>query len=66
MIDDYATRIKKYHKINIIEIKDEDLKTEANNILKYIGSKDYVIACAIDGESMDSIDLSAEFIRFEY
>lgn len=55
LIDDYKKRINKYHKINIIEIKDEDnLVSEAKNILKQIGDKDYVIACAIEGNTLDS------------
>ena len=59
MIDDYKKRIEKYHKINIIELKDEnDLKSEANNILKHIKPTDYVIACAINGESLTSVSLA--------
>ena len=59
LIDDYKMRISKYHKINIIEIKDEnDLNKEATNILKYIGERDYVIACAIDGNVYSSIDFA--------
>lgn len=55
LIDDYKKRINKYHKINIIEIKDEDnLVSEAKNILKQISDKDYVIACAIEGNTLDS------------
>ena len=55
LITDYKMRISKYHKINIIEIKDEnDLLGEAKNIRKYIGNKDYVIVCAIDGKEMSS------------
>lgn len=59
LIDDYKNRISKYHKINIIEIKDENnLKKEGFNILKYIGAKDYVISCAIDGKEMTSKELA--------
>lgn len=59
LINDYLTRISKYHKINIIEIKDEnDLKKEAINILKNIDTKDYVIACAINGKELTSPDLA--------
>lgn len=58
MIDDYEMRIKKYHKINVIEIKDDGLETEASNILKIINPKDYVIVCAIDGDVMDSLEFS--------
>lgn len=62
LIDDYKARIAKYHKIEIIEIKDEnDLKKESINILKHINSDDYVIACAIGGEELSSTEL-AKFI----
>ena len=62
LIDDYKKRISKYHKINIIEIKDEnDLEIEANNILKNINPKDYVVALAINGDVMDSVEF-AKFI----
>src|SRR5574344_920656 len=56
LINDYMLRIKKYHKINIIEFKDNnDIETEGKEILKYIKSNDYVISMAIEGQSMDSI-----------
>ena len=59
LIDDYKMRISKYHKINIIEIKDEnDLKKESTNILKNVDSKDYVIACVIKGRELSSPDLA--------
>ncbi len=59
LIADYQKRISKYHKIEIIELKDEnDLQREGENILKHIQPKDYVIACAIDGQKMDSLELA--------
>ena len=59
MIDDYKTRISKYHKIEIIELKDtNNLEEERNNILKQINNQDYVIALDIDGENIDSVALS--------
>lgn len=62
LIEDYKTRINKYHKINVIEIKDEnDLKKEAVNILKLVNYKDFVIACDITGEELTSTQL-AKFI----
>ena len=60
MILDYKTRISKYHKINIIEIKDEnDLEKEAQNIMKHISPRDYVIACDIDGKMLSSESLAS-------
>lgn len=55
MIEDYKKRINKYHKINIVELKDEnDLKSESINILKHIKDRDFTIACDINGEKLDS------------
>ena len=59
MIEDYTKRISKYHKIQIIELKDEnDLNIEKQSIEKYIGKQDYVVALDIKGEMIDSISLS--------
>ena len=62
MIMDYQTRISKYHKLSIIELKDfEDIKKETKEILKYIDTKDYNIALAIEGKKLSSEEL-AEYI----
>ena len=59
MIEDYQKRISKYHKIEIIELKDtNDLEEEATMIEKHISNQDYVIALDIDGENIDSVALS--------
>ncbi len=59
LINDYQKRITKYHKIEMIELKDENnLEKEKNNILKYINIQDYVIALDIDGENLTSIELA--------
>ena len=59
LINDYKKRISKYHKLEIIELKDEnDLIVEKNNIEKYIGNQDYIIALDIDGKELDSVSLS--------
>jgi len=55
LIDDYKERIKKYHKIEIIELKDENnLTIERDNILKYISQRDFVIACDLKGQKFSS------------
>ena len=55
LIADYKNRINKYHKINIIELKDlNNLEQEAENIIKYISDKDYVITCDIKGKNYSS------------
>ncbi len=59
LIGDYKTRISKYHKIEIIELKDENnLFSEKINIEKHINKDDYVIALDINGEIIDSITLA--------
>lgn len=59
LIEDYKKRISKYHKINIIELKDEnELNSEAEKIMKNIHPKDYVIACCIEGKKMNSLELA--------
>ena len=58
LIDDYTKRISKYHKLNIIELPDNDIETETKNILKYIKPNDYVISLAIEGKQLDSVELS--------
>ncbi len=63
MVLDYTKRIRKYHKIEIIELKDEEgLDAEAKNILKHIDAKDYVITLEIKEKNLDSLEL-AEVIR---
>lgn len=63
MVLDYTKRIRKYHKMEIIELKDEEgLDAEAKNILKHIDAKDYVITLEIKGKNLDSLEL-AEVIR---
>jgi len=58
-VNDYLKRISKYHKIDLIELKDEeDLESEAKNILKYINATDYVITLEIEGKNLSSIELA--------
>ena len=58
LINDYKTRISKYHKIEIIELKDNNIETESNEILKHINSKEYNIYLDINGITCNSIELS--------
>lgn len=66
LIDDYAKKINKYHKFEIIEVKDEpirdnDAKTldiEADRALKMIDEKDYVVLLDLHGKMIDSIKLA--------
>ena len=59
MIEDYEKRISKYHKIEIIEVKDEDhLEKERDHLLPFISPRDYVITLEILGKTMTSEELA--------
>lgn len=59
LVNDYKNRIAKYHKIEIIELKDtNNLEEERDNIFKHISNQDYIISLDIDGKEYDSISLS--------
>lgn len=57
-INDYQKRINKYHKLEIIEVMDDNIHTEKERILKHINKKDYTIALDIEGNELTSIELS--------
>ncbi|MBR4231189.1 MAG: 23S rRNA (pseudouridine(1915)-N(3))-methyltransferase RlmH [Bacilli bacterium] len=58
-IEDYSKRISKYHKIEIIELKDDDnISIEEKELLKYVDNKDYNIALDIGGIKVSSTDLA--------
>lgn len=54
---EYTKRISKYSKIEIIELKNSNIKEEKDNILKYI-NKDYIITLEIEGDVIDSPTLA--------
>jgi len=59
LINDYSKRINKYHKLEIIEIKDnEDIKKETNDLIKHINDRHYNIALSIDGNVYNSVKFS--------
>ena len=60
-IEDYIKRIKKYTKIELIEVNDEVnniLEKEKESINKYINQKDYLIILDIDGLKINSNQLA--------
>lgn len=57
-IDDYKKRISKYHKIEIIEVNDSNIKEEKELILKHIDKKDYVISLDINANMLTSLELA--------
>jgi len=58
LVNDYYKRINKYHKTEIIEVKDSNIKSESLEIKKYIDNKDYVVTMEIEGSKLSSIELS--------
>lgn len=70
-IAEYAKRLGRYCKLEIIEVADEKTpdrasaaeelqikETEGGRLMKNIKDSDYVIALALDGKMLDSVELS--------
>lgn len=55
---DYYKRISKYHKIELIELEDSNIKSEKELILKHINRQDYVISLVISGNKISSLELA--------
>ncbi|MBQ3296037.1 MAG: 23S rRNA (pseudouridine(1915)-N(3))-methyltransferase RlmH [Erysipelotrichaceae bacterium] len=76
LIEDYIKKISRYHKLEIIEVKDEPIRddekavldTEAKRVLNSIGNDEYVILLDLHGKSIDSLSLAEKidklFIRY--
>ena len=66
LIDDYQKRIQKYHKLEVIEVKDEPIREnekevldiEASRIMSKIDKDDYVILLDLHGESLNSVSFA--------
>lgn len=66
LIADYAERISHYHKLQIIEVKDEPiisdekavLEKEGERLLKQISADEYVILLDLHGSGIDSLAFS--------
>ena len=58
LISDYEKRISKYHKVDILELKDSDIKSEGDLILKNIKSSDFLVTMEIGGTNLSSLELS--------
>ncbi len=60
LINDYQTRISRYHKIEIIELKDEDnLLKEEQKIMSFINNKDFLITLEIEGKECTSTEFAS-------
>ena len=57
-INDYKKRINKYHKFEIVELKDSNIKDEGLDILKNIKNNEFVVTLEILGNKLSSIDFS--------
>ena len=57
-IDEYLKRMSKYHKVEIVEVMDSNMKNEAVEILKKITDKEFVVTLEIDGNNISSLELS--------
>ena len=55
MINDYCKRINKYHRCEIIEVKDSNIKDEGDLILKHIKKEDFLITMEINGNNLSSV-----------
>ena len=75
-IAEYAKRLSRYCKLNFIQVPDEKTpdkasdgmnrqikETEGNRLLSHIREQDYVIALAIEGKMLDSVELSDLFAK---
>lgn len=68
LVNDYLKKISSYHKIELIEVKDEAiiandsneaiLDKEANRVLKQIKDDEYVIVLDLHGEMISSEELA--------
>ena len=57
-VNDYLNRINKYHKINLIELKDSGIDSEGISILKNISNKEFVVTLEIEGNKLNSVEFS--------
>ena len=57
-VSDYLKRLRKYHKIELIELPDSNIISEGDEILKHLSSKDYIISLAIKGTELSSTELA--------
>ena len=58
-IDEYLKRMSKYHRLEIVEVMDSNMKNEASDILKKINDKEFVVTLEIDGNNISSLELSS-------
>ena len=57
-INEYMKRLSKYHKVEIIEVADSNIRDEKEFILKRVDKKDYIITMEIEGRENTSIEFA--------
>ena len=57
-INEYMKRMGKYHKVEIIEVADSNIRDEKELILKKVDKKDYIITLEIEGRENTSIEFA--------
>lgn len=57
-VAEYMKRLSKYHKVEIVELNDSNIRAEKELILKKIDNKDYVITLEIEGHEISSVELA--------
>ncbi len=57
LTNDYLKRINKYHKLEIVELKDSNVNEETKEILKVLNKNDYIISLCIEGLELSTIEL---------
>jgi len=66
LIDDYVKKITRYHRIEIVEVRDEKitddekaiLNREAERVLEKIDPDEYVILMDLNGKTIDSVSFA--------
>ena len=58
LINDYQTRINKYHKLEIVELIDSNKNEEGDRILTKLKDKSFKVALTLDGKKYTSLELS--------
>ncbi len=58
LITDYKQRLNKYHKFEIIELNDSEIKKEAELIIKNLNQKDFIVTLEIEGKELSSVELA--------
>ena len=71
LLEDYEKKINRYHRIEVVEVKDEPIKddekrvldVEASRVLDRIADDEYVILLDLHGKSCDSLKFAEKIDR---